>query len=62
MEKEKHAGGRPATGVKRISISISGKPEQIEKLKELAKRNGKNVSQFVLERTGVNNEGIRNSK
>lgn len=54
-EKEKkysgygyHGGGRKPTGVKRISISLSGQPEQIQKLKELAKRNQMNVSQFVF--------------
>ena len=26
-----HGGGRKATGIKRVSICISGQPEQIEK-------------------------------
>ena len=43
-----HGGGRKATGIKRISICISGQPEQIQKLKELAKRNQMNVSQFIF--------------
>lgn len=43
-----HGGGRKPTGVKRISISLSGQPEQIQKLKELAERNQMNVSQFVF--------------
>lgn len=53
MENKKHAGGRPATGIKRVSICISGKPEQLKKLKELAKKENKNVSLFILEKTGV---------
>lgn len=43
-----HGGGRKATGIKRVSICISGQPEQIQKLKELAKRNQMNVSQFIF--------------
>ena len=31
-----HGGGRKATGIKRVSICISGQPEQIEELKEMA--------------------------
>ena len=30
-----HGGGRKATGIKRVSICISGQPEQIEKLKKM---------------------------
>ena len=43
-----HGGGRKATGIKRVSICISGQPEQIQKLKDLAKRNQMNVSQFIF--------------
>ena len=48
-----HGGGRKATGVKRVSICISGQPEQIEKLKKMAAQEEKTVSAFVLEKTGV---------
>lgn len=30
-----HGGGRKATGIKRVSISISGQPEEIEQLKKM---------------------------
>lgn len=48
-----HGGGRKATGVKRVTINISGQPEQIARLKELAARENKTVSAFILEKTGV---------
>ena len=41
--------GRPATGIKRVSISISGQPEEIAALKELARNAGKPVSRYVLD-------------
>ena len=40
--------GRKSTGIKRKVISISGQPEEIQKLKDLAKDRGMNISQFVL--------------
>lgn len=43
-----HGGGRKATGVKRVSICISGQPEQMQKLKDMAKNNNMNVSQFIF--------------
>lgn len=49
-----HGGGRKPTGIKRVSICISGQPEQIEKLKELAALERKTVSAFIFEKTGVN--------
>lgn len=49
-----HGGGRKATGIKRVSICISGQPEQIEKLKKMAAQEGKTVSAFIFEKTGVN--------
>ena len=49
-----HGGGRKATGVKRVSICISGQPEQIEKLKKMAAQEEKTVSAFIFEKTGVN--------
>lgn len=49
-----HGGGRKATGIKRVSMCISGQPEQIEKLKELAVLDRKTVSAFIFEKTGVN--------
>lgn len=48
-----HGGGRKATGIKRVSICISGQPEQIEKLKKMAAQEEKSVSAFILEKTGV---------
>ena len=48
-----HGGGRKATGVKRVSICISGQPEQIEELKKMAAQEEKTVSAFILEKTGV---------
>lgn len=61
MEKEKtekkysgygyHGGGRKPTGRLKIfaSTTISGMPEEIARLKELAKQNGKSTSRFVLD-------------
>lgn len=49
-----HGGGRKATGIKRVSICISGQPEQIEELKKMAAQEEKTVSAFILEKTGVN--------
>ena len=51
-----HGGGRKATGIKRVSICISGQPEQIEKLKKMATQEEKTVSAFIFERTGVNKD------
>ena len=48
-----HGGGRKATGIKRVSICISGQPEQIEELKKIAAQEEKTVSAFVFEKTGV---------
>ena len=48
-----HGGGRKATGIKRVSICISGQPEQIKKLKQQAAQEEKTVSAFILEKTGV---------
>lgn len=49
-----HGGGRKPTGIKRVTLNISGQPEQIEKLKELAALDRKTVSAFIFEKTGVN--------
>ena len=48
-----HGGGRKATGIKRVSICISGQPEQIGELKKMAAQEEKTVSAFILEKTGV---------
>ena len=48
-----HGGGRKATGIKRVSICISGQPEQIGELKKKAAQEEKTVSAFILEKTGV---------
>ena len=42
-----HGGGRKTTGIKRVSICISGQPEQIEKLKKMAAQEEKTVSAFI---------------
>ena len=47
-----HGGGRKATGIKRVSICISGQPEQIAKLKKMAAQEEKTVSAFIFEKTG----------
>lgn len=46
-----HGGGRPRKDVeaRRMTISISGTPSEIEKLKKLAEEAGKNVSRFILD-------------
>ena len=48
-----HGGSRKATGVKRVSICISGQPEQVEELKKMAAQEKKTVSASILEKTGV---------
>lgn len=47
-EKNPRCAGREPTGIKRVSINISGLPEQISRLRDLAKRNDMNVSQFIF--------------
>ena len=46
-------GGRPkkAKNEKTVfkTISIAGRPEEIEKIKEMAKTEGKNVSRFLID-------------
>ena len=44
-----HGGGRKPTGVKRVSLSLSGQPEELEALRKLAKEAGKTVSGYVLD-------------
>lgn len=46
-----HGGGRPRKDAeaRRKTISISGTPSEIEKLKKLAAESGKNVSRFILD-------------
>ena len=44
-----HGGGRKATGVKRVSFSMSCQPEELDKVKELAEKAGKSVSRFLLD-------------
>lgn len=46
-----HGGGRKPTGRIKIfaSTTISGTPEEIEKLKAIAKSKGKSTSRFVLD-------------
>lgn len=44
-----HGGGRKATGVKRVSFTVSCQPEELEKIKELAAASGKTTSRFILD-------------
>lgn len=48
-----HGGGRkplPEDQKKKFkTMSISGTPEEIEKLKEIAKQNNKSVSRYILD-------------
>lgn len=44
-----HGGGRKATGVKRVSFSVSCQPEELEKIKELAAASGKTVSRYLVD-------------
>lgn len=43
--------GRKATGRKIIykTVSISGTPEEIEQLKQIAEKSGKTFSRFIIE-------------
>lgn len=42
-------GGRKATGLKRVSFSVSCQPEELEELKKLAVASGKTTSRFLLD-------------
>lgn len=50
---KRDGAGRPSTGrnPRRVSICLSGQPEEIELLKKKAKEAGKTVSAFVLDKT-----------
>jgi len=52
MEQIKNKGGRPSKGAdaRRKTISISGTPAEIQKLKEQAKAEDTTVSRYVLDR------------
>ena len=47
----RQGSGRKATGRKAIykTVSISGTPEEIEQLKQLAEKSGKTFSRFIIE-------------
>ena len=49
-----HGGGRKATGIKRVSICISGQPEQIEKLKKMAAAKNMTVSAYIFQLANIN--------
>lgn len=56
MEKEKkysgygyHGGGRKATGIKRVSFSISCQPEEMKALKAAAKEKGVPLSRLIID-------------
>ena len=44
-----HGGGRPATGVRRVSFSVSCQPEELETIKLLASQAGKPVSRYLVD-------------
>ena len=44
-----HGGGRKPTGLKRVSFCVSCQPEELARLKELAKESGKTMSRFLLD-------------
>ncbi len=44
-----HGGGRKPTGIKRVSVNISGQPDEITALKNKAKSAGKNLSCYILD-------------
>ena len=48
-----HGGGRKATGIKRVSICISGQPEQIEKLKQQAAAENMTVSAYIFQQANI---------
>ena len=48
-----HGGGRKATGIKRVSICISGQPEKIEKLKQQAAAENMTVSAYILQLANI---------
>ena len=44
-----HGGGRKATGIKRVSMCISGQSEQIEQLKQQAAAANMTVSAYIFQ-------------
>lgn len=44
-----HGGGRKATGIKRVSFSVSCQPEELTAVKKLAEQSGKSLSRFLLD-------------
>ena len=48
-----HGGGRKATGIKRVSICISGQPEQIDKLKQQAAAENMTVSAYIFQQANI---------
>lgn len=48
-----HGGGRKATGIKRVSVCISGQPEQIEQLKQQATAANMAVSAYIFQLANI---------
>lgn len=48
-----HGGGRKATGIKRVSMCISGQPEQIEQLKQQAVAANMTVSAYIFQLANI---------
>lgn len=44
-----HGGGRPATGIKRVFVSVSCQPEESEFIKTMAKKRNKTISKYILD-------------
>ena len=44
-----HGGGRKATGIKRVSFSVSCQPEEAKTVKKLAEAAGKTVSRYLMD-------------
>ena len=57
-----HGGGRKATGIKRISICISGQPEQIEELKQQAAAKNMTVSAYIFQLANINKNERQNGE
>lgn len=46
---EKNKAGRPATGIKRIFVSVSCQPNEAEFIKQMAQKRNKTISKYILD-------------
>lgn len=44
-----HGGGRKPTGLKRVTFNVSCQPEELERIRELAKASGKTKSRYLVD-------------